>query len=216
MEVATKNLKKYYVNINNNENHFTTQEFEFNTEVGSNVKYINSKEISNESIVDSFEVIQLKDKEKELNKYIKEFDNRISGFKIIGNKPVCKINDIYREVNEFGSGLKLYIAIITKIYSLEDGALFIDEIENGIHYSQFDKLWKLIFKISKDVNCQIFATTHSKEVISSYNKVQNNLDLDDDSTFINLELNKENEIIYRVLDKGMLKYELKQDHELRC
>jgi len=214
MEVATKSFKSYYVNINGNENHFTPKEFEFNTEIGSDIKYINSKEISNESIVNSFEVIQLKDKEKDLNKYIKEFDNRIEAFKIIGNKPVCKINNIYREINEFGSGLKLYIAIITKIYSLENGALFIDEIENGIHYSQFSKLWELIFKISKDVNCQIFATTHSKEAIFSYNKVQNNLN-DNKSTFINLELNKDNEIIYGVLDKEMLEYELEQNHEVR-
>jgi AAA15 family ATPase/GTPase len=217
-EVITDGFKKYHFKLNDYENSFTPQESEldmfYTTIIYSNSHYINSKDITNKSIINSFDFLQFQDKEKDLNKYINEFDNRIDGFKIIGNKPVCKINGIYRELNEFGNGLKLYIAIIAQIYASENGSLFIDEIENGIHYSQFNKLWKLIFKISKDVNCQIFATTHSKEIISSYNKVQNDLG-DTESIFINLEFNKENEIIYSVLDKEMLEYELEQNHEVR-
>ena len=54
---------------------------------------------------------------------------------------------------------------------LENKTLFIDEIENGIHYSLFDNMWEIILKISKDRSVQFFATTHSKECIESYNKI---------------------------------------------
>ena len=54
-------------------------------------------------------------------------------------------------------------SIICALFSCENGYLFLDEIENGIHYTQFDKLWRLILEISPEQNVQVFATTHSKE-----------------------------------------------------
>ena len=39
----------------------------------------------------------------------------------------------------------------------------IDEIANGIHYSRLKDFWLNIMKICKELNVQLFATTHSKE-----------------------------------------------------
>lgn len=41
----------------------------------------------------------------------------------------------------------------------------IDEIENGIHYSALPILWQGIANIAKELDIQIFATTHSLECI---------------------------------------------------
>ena len=43
--------------------------------------------------------------------------------------------------------------------------LLIDEIENGFHYSVLPDVWKLIFKTAKDLNVQVFATTHSSKIV---------------------------------------------------
>jgi AAA15 family ATPase/GTPase len=43
------------------------------------------------------------------------------------------------------------------------------------------ELWNTIFVLSKQLNVQVFATTHSKECIESFNRVQKNLE--DDQSF---------------------------------
>lgn len=43
--------------------------------------------------------------------------------------------------------------------------LFIDEIENGIHHSVQCDVWKAIGQVARDQDIQIFATTHSLEMI---------------------------------------------------
>ena len=108
----------------------------------------------------------------------------------MGDKPQCKIQDgEYRDINEFGDGLKHYISIICSLYACENGYLFIDEIDNGIHYTQLDRLWEIILTISKDQNVQVFATTHSKECIDSYARVSKKLE-EEDISFIELGKNE--------------------------
>ncbi len=75
-------------------------------------------------------------------------------------------------LSSLGDGMNRYIAILCAIWASENGILFIDEIENGIHYTNYYKLWELIFLASKEANCQVFITSHSKECIEAFNKVQ--------------------------------------------
>ena len=123
-------------------------------------------------LIGLFGKIQEEDREGEVNEYIKEFDSSLDVFKIIGKTAKVKKNGKYYSLSHFGDGLKAYIAIILAIYSCKNGILLIDEIENGIHYTQLDRLWQIILTISKNANCQIFVTTHSKECIQAFNRVQ--------------------------------------------
>ena len=49
--------------------------------------------------------------------------------------------------------------------------ILIDEIENGLHYTAHYDFWKKLFQLSKSENVQVFATTHSLEMIQAFNKV---------------------------------------------
>lgn len=202
--------------INNDEIKININDFSFEIVDIDNIKYLDKFGIDNVGIKDLYDVIQTKDKEKFLNDLINKFDSTIENFKIIGNEPQCKISNSseYRKINEFGDGLKHYISIICAVFACENGQLFIDEIDNGIHYTQLEKLWEIIFTISKEVNCQVFATTHSKEMINAYAKVSQKLE-DNDISFIELGKNKNNEIKANVYDKEMFLYELNQNHEVR-
>jgi AAA15 family ATPase/GTPase len=209
-------IKKFCFTINEKEILININEFSYEIDSVKNIYFIDSLGFTNNELKNKYEAIQQNDKEIILNQYINNFDSFIENFKIIGGKkPQCKtINGIYRDINEFGDGLKHYIGIICSLYSCENGQLFIDEIDNGIHYSQLEKLWEIIFTISKEVNCQVFATTHSKEMINAYAKVSQKLE-DEDISFIELGKNKDNEVKANVYDKEMFLYELNQNHEVR-
>ncbi|KXY01637.1 AAA family ATPase [Bacillus paranthracis] len=70
-------------------------------------------------------------------------------------------------INYMGDGVSRLLTILLAIVSCENGIVFIDEIENGIHYSVQADIWRIISKAAKDYNCQIFATTHSYECLNA-------------------------------------------------
>jgi AAA15 family ATPase/GTPase len=122
-----------------------------------------------------------------LNEYLnKMFD--ISKIDTINDEPYLMI-DTWIKLSETGQGIKTFINIIFSMFILENKTLFIDEIENGIHYSLFDDFWEIILKLSKDRNIQVFATTHSKECIESYSRVSQKLN-DEDTVYFEMEKNK--------------------------
>ncbi len=202
--------------INGNDIKININEFSFGTDDIKNIKYLDKFGMSNKEIKELFDVIQKKEKEKFLNDLINKFDSSIENFKIIANEPQCKISNSseYRKINEFGDGLKHYISIICAVFACENGQLFIDEIDNGIHYSQLEKLWEIIFTISKEVNCQVFATTHSKEMINAYAKVSQKLQ-DEDISFIELGKNKDNEVKSITMDYERFQREISSGNEIR-
>lgn len=210
--------KEYVFNINNDEKIINANELnnDFILELDGidNFMFIDSFGLNDDAMIYLFKPIQEKDKEKELNIFINNFDKNIINFKIIKDKPVCKVNDKYRDLVEFGDGLKHYISIICSLYACENGYLFIDEIDNGIHYQQLDQIWEIILTISKETNCQVFATTHSKEMIEYFARVSQKLN-EQDISFTTLVKNKENEIKALTRDSEMLLDSVKQEREVR-
>lgn len=151
----------------------------------------------------------------ELNNHLKKiFD--IYNIDIIDDELNIKKTkeDIYAPLSSYGQGFKSFINILLGLL-INKEHMFIDEIENGIHYTLYDKLWEIIFKISKDKDMQIFVTTHSKECIESYCRVSKKLK-ENDISFINLSKNKKNESIAITLDNEMLISEMEQNHEIRA
>jgi AAA15 family ATPase/GTPase len=100
------------------------------------------------------------------------------------------------------------------VLSSKDTILLIDEIENGIHYINLDKLREIILTISKQQNVQVFATTHSKECIESYARVAKKLE-DKDITFIKMTRLEDGSIMAGVRDYDMLQYTMRDGHEVR-
>jgi len=178
--------------------------------------FISSLYISSEQLDDLYAGAKTARKRKEIDKFINNFDSDLIEYDIIKDAPVCfsKSLNSYVNLNEYGNGLKRYIAFVCAIWANEDGCIFIDEIENGVHYSHLDMLWKVILETSRDARCQVFATTHSKESIESYARVSKKLD-DRDISFIELGKNKNNELKSLVLDYDMFQSEITQNHEVR-
>jgi predicted ATPase len=70
-------------------------------------------------------------------------------------------------VNLLGDGVVRIMQLLLAIASAENGVVMVDEIENGIHYSVQAELWRVILEAAELFNVQIFATTHSLEMIQA-------------------------------------------------
>lgn len=212
--IEVQGVKEYLFKLNDDEKKINANDFSFKTNYPKNIIYIDNFGLSDNELIKFYTSIQEQDKEFELNQLIQYFDSTIDSFKVIGDKPQCKYQGEYIDLTEFGDGLKHYISIICALYACENGQLFIDEIDNGIHYTQLENMWKLILEISKEVNCQVFATTHSKECIEAYARVAKELD-DREIGFIELGRNKQNEIKAITMDYNRFQNELSNANEVR-
>jgi predicted ATP-dependent endonuclease of OLD family len=71
-------------------------------------------------------------------------------------------------VQLLGAGFVQLLTFAISIASLEGkGLVLIDEIENGIHYSALEPLWKGIWGLCTEMGVQIVAATHSLECVEA-------------------------------------------------
>lgn len=188
--------------------------FSYVSEGIQNIRFIDSFGLSNGNIITNFSSIQKKDNEHFLNTTLNEFDNSIEVFKVFDALPQCKVNGKWLEITELGDGVRHIISMVTALFQSENGYLFIDEIENGIHHTHLDKLWEIILKVSKEQNVQVFATTHSIECINAYARVAKKLE-DEEITFIELGRNDENELKAMVYPYNWFIDSIEQHQEVR-
>lgn len=118
-------------------------------------------------------------------------------------------------ISYMGDGFNRIVAILLVIASTENGIVFIDEIENGIHYSVLPDIWKVILQSSKDFNCQVIATTHSYECLQSAVEGITE-DLKDEFEYIRLEKNNDSEkIVPKYFSYDILKSAVQRGWEVR-
>lgn len=120
-------------------------------------------------------------------------------------------------LNSMGDGMLRILQLILAVFPARGGLLLIDEFENGLHYSVQEEVWKLIFHLAKELDIQVFATTHSLDCIQSFTKVA--LDSPDDGVLFKMSRSKltsdNGKIIATVYDEEALKTVTASDLEVR-
>ena len=71
-------------------------------------------------------------------------------------------------LRSFGDGVNRLFGIALSLVNAKDGWLLIDEVENGMHYSVQLNVWRTIFRLSRELGIQVFATTHSWDCIEAF------------------------------------------------
>lgn len=104
---------------------------------------------------------------------LKLFDSRITALEILNNVAYIGLEGIDQllAVKMQGDGLRRYLNIVAASANPMNNILLIDEIENGLHYSAYKKLWEAIFALAVSTNKQVFVTTHSKETLYRLNEM---------------------------------------------
>ncbi|CAC9629713.1 hypothetical protein [uncultured Gammaproteobacteria bacterium] len=95
---------------------------------------------------------------------------------VINDEIMLKVQGNFTRLSNFGDGIRHFINIFVILLSNKSDTIYLDEIDNGIHYSKLDELWEVILQTSKELDVQVFATTHSKECIESYVRVAKKLE----------------------------------------
>jgi predicted ATPase len=93
-----------------------------------------------------------------------ELPQRIAVVKLKGEAKAISLKSM-------GEGISRLLQIFLHAFFARDGYLMIDEFENGLHYSIQAQVLEKIFKLAKELNIQVFMTTHSKDVIKAFSKV---------------------------------------------
>lgn len=187
--------------------------------VGNNVIFIPPSYIDENKIALYYGNIVNLNMESYIDKCLKLFDKNIIRLKQLAlesEKVILKlqIKNIEAPIflSSLGEGINRYLAILCAIWASKDGYLFIDEIENGIHYTNYSKLWEIIFLNSKEANCQVFATSHSKECINAFNKQNSS----NEGLYLEFYRNKKTDLInIKGRDNKQLEYSLNNNGEFR-
>ncbi|GAA8492795.1 ATP/GTP phosphatase [Helicobacter pylori] len=115
--------------------------------------------------------------EEELNKHLNQFDNNIQSISFNTNNQLkLKMRNIQEKLplSVFGDGLMKYLHIVSAFIANNSKTIYIDEVENGLHFSRMGLLLKNIIDFinnNKDRNLQVFMTTHSQEFVEILDQV---------------------------------------------
>ena len=134
--------------------------------------------------------------------YMKRFDERITAVEILNNVAYIGMEgmDQLLAVNMMGDGLRRFLNIVAAAANPTNNIILIDEIDNGLHYSAYKKLWAAIFALATTTNKQVFVTTHSKETLGYLNEMlEENVEYQQEMRLYTIE---------RTVKKGLQAYEL--------
>lgn len=185
------------------------------------VDFIPSKyQIRNKELASDFDAAFEKGNYQHILKGLQIVDSSIDGARTSSvGEPVIKITKQGRpmSLSSFGDAIYKVVSIILKALNApEGGILLIDEVENGLHYTVQEEFWRLLFILAKEFDLQIFATSHSLEMINAFKKVAYQTEFEQDAMYFEMFRNPEsNEITANPFDMGMLHYDIIKNNPFR-
>jgi AAA15 family ATPase/GTPase len=128
--------------------------------------------ISSKKLIEEYDKARLDHKDSEVLKGFKILDDSIEAVESfsIGEPSLylTRKNQGRLPLSLFGDAINKMAVIILNLINNNDKILLIDEVENGIHYTNQREFWNNLFRLSIEYDVQIFATTHSLEMIQAF------------------------------------------------
>ena len=66
-------------------------------------------------------------------------------------------------IGSMGDGIWRLLGISLALVRARGGVLLVDEIDTGLHYTVLVDLWRLVLSTARNLDVQVFATTHSRD-----------------------------------------------------
>ncbi len=118
-------------------------------------------------------------------------------------------------LSTLGDGVNRILLVALGLVNAKNSILLIDELELGLHYSALEKLWEMIFKYAQKWNIQVYATTHSQDVLNTFHYVSDNEKYINDAQYIRLQINRQGENEAILFDGERLRKTLELQLEIR-
>ena len=169
-------------------------------------------------IAKQFSNLAQQDREKEAVEFLRIIEPRLENLKNITEGPNSSIHgklkgkSATRRINFMGEGMEKLLALIVAITHSPNRIIFLDEIENGLHYSIMSKIWEALGKALQKCNCQLITTTHSYECLQAAHEGLS--EMPGDFRYIRLH-RKDDEISAKLSNYDMIGTALKTNLEVR-
>lgn len=141
----------------------------------NNLRFVHSMGIDNNYVAELWDNIALDKKQNDVIKALQIIEPELSDVAFIeaakrssSRTAIAKVSGEKLPFGSMGDGINRILHIVLSMVNAQDGYLLIDEFENGLHYSVQKQIWKMIFALSKSLNVQVFATTHSSDCIKAF------------------------------------------------
>ncbi len=129
--------------------------------------------------------------------------------------PIVKLKGESEPVplRSLGEGMNRLFGLALSLVNAAGGLFLADEIESGLHYSVQVDLWRIIFAVARQLDIQVFATTHSFDCIEAF-QVAAQEDEASEGMLIRLE-RKNGEIVPTLFDERRLGIVTREHIEVR-
>jgi hypothetical protein len=128
--------------------------------------------ISGRELTEAYDNARLDDKDTEVLKAFQIIDPAIESVESFSiGEPTLYLRrkgEKRLPLSLFGDAMNRVADIILKLVNSEHKILLIDEIENGIHYTNQREFWRMLFRLAVELDTQIFGTTHSLEMLQAF------------------------------------------------
>lgn len=127
------------------------------------------------NLIKLFDQASIRGFQDEVLKAVRIIDNTIIEIRTFASFPNTLFlkkegDNKYQSINNYGDATRKVIYYVG-VMSDSTKYLLIDEIENGIHYTAQKEVWQVLFKLCQHFDIQLFATTHSLEMIKAFEEV---------------------------------------------
>jgi predicted ATP-dependent endonuclease of OLD family len=176
--------------------------------------------ISGRELTEAYDNARLDDKDSEVLKAFQIIDPTIESVESFSiGEPTLYLRrkgEKRLPLSLFGDAMNRVAHIMLKLVINKHKILLVDEIENGIHHTNQRNFWRVLFRLAAELDTQIFATTHSLEMLQAFAEVGLEQNQECSSAYFELARKlKTNQIIGSRLDLETLNYALEHEEGVR-
>lgn len=208
--------KDYTISLNGRKGLFSNREHELTGNL------VITKNIEIDKLSKLWSQIALTPLQKEVIKALQVIEPRIRDLAFIdGDTPrerkvVVVFEDSSKRISlsRMGDGINHVLAIILAMVNSKGSILLIDEFESGLHWSVQKSLWDIVFLLSKELDIQVIATTHSRDCIEAFQKSAISSNQTNTSLLIKL-IEKNNKLKSKLFSLEDVQLAIEEDIEIR-
>jgi AAA15 family ATPase/GTPase len=180
-------------------------------------QFVGTATMESQKVEDLWNQVFVTPLEEQVLKALLLFDDKIQKVGLIvksdKNIPMIFIDNKRLPLKRLGEGMSRVFHIILALVNAKDGLLLIDEFENGLHYTIQPKVWAFIFKLAKELNIQVFVTTHSQDCVNGFHEIWESYE--SEGTFHRLDNDPDEGVTVMPYDCELVGYAMETDVEVR-